>query len=286
MNVIEMLRDRSGFTATDEALADYILLHVDDVCEMTIGSLAEASHSSSASIVRLCRKLGLDGYRDLRIELARELERERTRMLEVNPDRPFLEGSATADIASSILALQKQALDATYASLSMGAVQRAARLLLGSRRIVYYAIGDSCASAEMFSQLLYKIGLTCTSGMPRGDYGVLERTLDARDVALIITYSGRLVQDNEQTFAVLRANACKVILITADASLAERMLGCDCLLQLPKGETVNGRLATFFSQECIRYALNCIYGQAYAADYERNMERWQMAQRMMGGLEA
>ena len=283
MNILEALRNKRGFTDTEAALADYVMAHVDDVTEMTIGSLAQLSHSSSTSIVRLCQKLGLGGYRDLRIELAREMERSRSNMLDVNPDKPFIEGSATADIARSIATLSKQALDATYASISLQEVRKAARLILSSRSVVYYAIGDSCASAEVFSQLLYKIGVTCVSGLPRGDHGVFERMLGTRDIAIIISYSGRIVTDYAKTFNLLRASGCKTIVVTADRSLKDRLVGTDCFFALPQGESRSERLASFFSQECIRYVLNCIYAEAFSANYQQNLTRWQDAIRIMEG---
>ena len=36
----------------------------DEVTEMNIGTLSASAHTSNAAVVRLCRKLGLDGYRD------------------------------------------------------------------------------------------------------------------------------------------------------------------------------------------------------------------------------
>ena len=274
MNALELLANKPNFTDSECFLADYILANVDRVTEMTIGSLAEATHCSSATIVRLCRKLGLEGYRELRIELARELERARMRILQVNPDRPFIEGANTADIVNSIMVLSKQGLEATYKSMSIGSVQRAARLLLGARRIVYYAIGDSRATADAFAQLLYKIGLVCTPGMPKGDFGLMERMLDPRDLALVITYSGNVIDQNQRAFEAFKASTCKKVVITADATLRERLQRVDCMVMLPKGESFNGRLATFYSQECIRYALNCIYAETFAANYRQNLDNW------------
>lgn len=92
--------------------------------------------------MRVCRKLGLEGYRDLRIQIARELERARTQTLEIDPDRPFTENSSTADITSAIALFSKQALEASAARINTAAVRRAARLILTSRRVAYYALGE------------------------------------------------------------------------------------------------------------------------------------------------
>ena len=280
MKVLDALKLKRGLTETEAALADYILAHADDVPSMTIRSLAQISHCSGSSIVRLCQKLGLDEYRELRLEIVRELEHRRSSLFGINPDRPFIEGSSTADISSSIAALSKQAIDATYASTPTALIKKAARLLLDSRRVVYYALGDSCASVEVFTQLLYKIGVVCANGMPKGDQGVFERTLDPHDLAFIVSHSGNLIADYAHTIDTLRASGCKTIVITANPSLEERLMGTDCLFLLPQGENRSERLATFYSQECIRYVLNCIYAEAFSADYQQNLEHWQESERI------
>lgn len=280
MNIIDALERKQGLTDTEAAIADCILLHLDEVTQMTIGELSRTAHCSSSAIVRLCQKIGVSGYRDLRIELARSLERNRTSLLDVNPDRPFIEGNTTADITSSIAALSRKAIDATYASVSTSSIRKAARLVLGARRIVYYAIGDSLVSTEMFATLLLKIGVTCTSGFYKQDLGAIAQLLDARDLVIVVTHSGKLVDTHRRTFDALRAKGCKMVLLTADTTLCERLAGLDCLIELPQGETRADRLATFYSQECIRYALNCIYAEAFAANYRENVDTWSILTRL------
>ncbi|MDO4796506.1 MAG: hypothetical protein Q4A01_00625 [Coriobacteriales bacterium] len=79
MAVLERLRRQQGFTETEKVLADYVLAHADMMACMSISQLAEATYSSNASIVRLCRKVGIDGYRTFRMEVVSELERQRSR---------------------------------------------------------------------------------------------------------------------------------------------------------------------------------------------------------------
>ena len=160
MDVIELLEQRRGLTDTQADVADYILTHVDDVTGMTIGELGKAAHCSASVIVQLCRRLGLDGYRQLRIELARQVERRRMQALDV------------------------------------------------------------------ILPLLRKKGVRC-------------------------------------------------VVVTANRSLAERLMPSDCALVLPEGESRKNRLASFYSESCIRYLLSCVYAEAFSQDYQRNVEAWE-----------
>lgn len=92
MALLDALERHEGFTEVKRLLADYIFEHAEDVAHMNIAELAAAAYTSKASIVRLCRKLGLDGYRTFRIELSSDLERHRLVRGDVDIDHPFLAG--------------------------------------------------------------------------------------------------------------------------------------------------------------------------------------------------
>lgn len=273
MALLDALKRKNGFTDTEEALADYILEHTEEVAEMKIGVLSSSAHTSNAAVVRLCRKVGLDGYRDFRIALARELERARSHVFDVNPDKPFIEGANTRDILSSIAALSRQALDASYEMVNASDVRKAARLMQGARHIAYYALGDTAITVEGFSNLLLKLGVMCTNGVPHDDANVVTQMLDARDLAIVVTHSGALADLYPDTIKTLRKRGCKMVLITANQVLVNQLAGTDCVILIPEGETRSGRVATFFSQECIRYVLNCIYSEVFALNWQENVSR-------------
>lgn len=275
MNVLDQLKAGRDFTATEETLAAYLLQHPDEAADLTIGELAARTHCSNSSIVRLCRKLGLDGFREFRVELARQLERGRVSSTNVDLDRPFDSETITADRASALATLTKRAVDDTYASVSLPMVREAARIILGARRLAYYATGDTYATMEGFASYLLKCGIMCAYGLARGEYGVASSMLGPRDAAIIVSYSGTIADNYRSVFETLRANRCKLILISANPEMRERFLGYDCAIMLPAGETRLEHVATFYSQTCIRYALNLIYAEVFSEHYHENLDRWQ-----------
>ena len=286
MAVLEKLRRQHGFTDTEKALADYILAHADLVATMSIGQLAEATYSSNASIVRLCRKAGTDGYRTFRVEVASELERQRAHAFEVNPDQPFVQGTGTRDVMSSIAELSKQAIDATYGAVSSAEIQRAAKLVRQARHVVLHATGDTRISAEGFSNLLLKLGIVCVMGDQLGDHLVVSNFLGPQDVALVITYSGTLLAEADAGIKLLLSRGCRIVTISANEHVGERLAGADCSILLPNTETRGGRIATYFSQECVRYVLNCIYGEIFSRTWAESMEaRERYKESTLSGLE-
>ena len=271
MAVLDALKRMEGFTNAEKDLARYILDHLDDVTQMNIGELSGATYTSNATVVRLCRKLGLDGYRDFRIELARDAEADRSSVLSVNPDLPFVEGGGAQQVIHSVANLTKQAVDACLGTITGHDVRTAARLIRGAKKVALYGVGDSCVTLEGFANLLLKIGIVSYSGNLNGDSLVATQILGPGDVAVIATYSGGLLDKFANEFALLRSKGCKTILITANAASARRIAGLECLLMLPEGETTRGSVATYYSQSCIRFVLNCVYGDCFALGWEENM---------------
>lgn len=272
MSVLHALAHKQGFTNTEAALADYMLHHAEAVVDMNIGELASAAHMSNATVVRLCHKAGVDGYRDLRIQLAAELERLRSIETRANPDIPFLENQSTRTIMNSISTLSKAAIDQCYNTISTGSVQRAARLVLGARRVALFAIGDSDITCEAFANLMLKIGVVCHPANQHGDSLAFSTTLGPADVAIVASYSGSLFDELEDEIDIVRQRGCKLIVISSDATIPQRFPGLSCFIQLPEGESIHHKIATYYAQTCIRYALECIYGECFSQNYRTNMD--------------
>lgn len=106
-----------------------------------------------------------------------------------------------------------------------------------------------------------------------GDPNALSSTLGPGDVALAISYSGRRFERDADVFSIVRTNGCKLIAITSDESLRESMADISCLILLPTGESIRDKIATYYAQSAVRFALDCIYGECFARNYAANVER-------------
>jgi RpiR family carbohydrate utilization transcriptional regulator len=58
---------------TARRIASYVDEHAQDVIRMSITELAEQAEASEGSVVGLCRRLGIDGFQELKILLSRDV---------------------------------------------------------------------------------------------------------------------------------------------------------------------------------------------------------------------
>ena len=71
-NILDFISQQyNTMTRSSKKLADYIFTNKSMVQYMSITSLAEASGVSEATITRFCRGLGLAGYNEFKLALAR-----------------------------------------------------------------------------------------------------------------------------------------------------------------------------------------------------------------------
>ena len=70
-----------------------------------------------------------------------------------------------------------------------------------------------------------------------------------------------------------RSNGCKIIAVTSDAALRERMADVSSLLLCPIAESARGKIATYYAQTCLRYALECLHGECFSLNYEKSVQQ-------------
>ena len=73
MLIMEQLRDIEKFSDLEQRVADEILKDPKATLNLTIEDLAKKAYTSTATIVRLCKKLGMSGYGEFKIKLATEI---------------------------------------------------------------------------------------------------------------------------------------------------------------------------------------------------------------------
>lgn len=268
MAILEALEEKDGFTDLEAQLADYIVQHADDVVRMKITDLAKASYTSNATIIRLCRKAGLDGYCSFRIGLASEIEKRRARTSQVDADHPFAEGSNVKTVVSSITRLTREAADISYAAIDAYEVERVARAIRSAGHVYLFGYGDSEVSCMAFANMLIKLGVRCTLGNLLGESSAVAHSVRKGDVVFVVSYRGRALDHLERVIPIMKEHKAVLVLVSAVA----KPILFDYALRFPVRESVEGfdKIGTFYSQACIRFVLNCVYAELYELTYEQS----------------
>lgn len=187
---------RDGLTEVERRVADWVLGHLDETPYASVQAVAREARASVATVVRLTKALGCEGFADFKIRLARQVPPGLSAICESVGDE-----DAPGELVSKVFGGNRRSLDETLAMLDADALDRAARRIARARRCEIYGFGSSAYVARDTALRLAHLGIDA-----RADDGALETAISSlrlgkRDVAIGISHSGR----SAATVASLRA---------------------------------------------------------------------------------
>lgn len=263
ISILERMQDRSLFSDADWAVSYYLLKHLDEVSHLTVKELAKKTYSSSGTIIRFSKELGYDGYKSFRVSLIKEMESKKYINQTVDFNMPFDLDSSPQSIINSMSALFKQSIDIAQTSLDAKQLERIADLILKSKRLVLFGIGDSLVTCESFANKLIKIGKLAFPATQNSDAKCVVDIMTKDDVGIFVTYSAssEFLTNYAQT---LKKNHVPIITLSGnhDSILAE--ISDETVLFKDMEGSTDEKIATFYSQNVFSYILNCIYSLLYS----------------------
>ena len=159
MSILSKLSRQENFTESEKNIVRYLLEHKDEMSNLTISKVTQDTFTSNASIMRLCKKLEVRGYRELRLQIIKESERQRQEGKPVDMDFPLGEGDSIDDITGAISDLMGETLQ-TMKGLSLApALGRIAAWMREAPHVYYYAAGDALLTVQGFANRLMKLGI-------------------------------------------------------------------------------------------------------------------------------
>jgi DNA-binding MurR/RpiR family transcriptional regulator len=203
-SLMEDIRQRSaGLSPAEQRVARAVLGDPRHVFEMSVTELAAFSEASVGTVVRFCQRVGLRGFQDLKMKLAREavpVQREH----EVGPS------DGAGEILRKVLTGTARALD--EAAVDPAVLDRIVERLVVARRIVFAAVGTSAPLAADISYRLTTIGLPATFPADVHVQHVTARMLGPQDVCFAISHTGSTTETLAVTRAAAQAGATTVAL--------------------------------------------------------------------------
>ena len=100
MSVLLKLREYKQLPNSENEVRMYILKNSNEVIKMSIQELASKSFTSPPTIMRLCKRLGLKGFSDLKIEIASELKTFETMNINILDNATFKKTDTVKDIVN------------------------------------------------------------------------------------------------------------------------------------------------------------------------------------------
>lgn len=189
--------------------SECIVSNLNDMIHLTITELSDKCGVSEATIMRLCKKLGFDGFYSLKISLAQEL---------VEPIKNIHEelstGDSTYNVAQKIVDSAIKSLKDTLLIVDINELQKAVDMISNAKKVEFYGSGSSGFIANEAHHKMFKTGIPSAAYSDPHLQVISAAFLTAGDVVVGISHSGSN-KDLIESFKVAKNSGAKTICITS-----------------------------------------------------------------------
>ena len=217
-NIFLVMRELySGLRTSEKEVADYIMKNPEKVVYMTIDNLAFVTFTSTATILRLVKALGIKDYRSFKITLAQaisSLEFAENEKMESNDPHSIID--AVSDKNARTIHESKALIDEKTLIKAIDAIHKAGR-------VDFYGMGVSNLIAMDAQQKFIKLKHLCGAYHDTSAQRTACATLQKGDVAIFFSYSGEtdIILDLAKLAAQIGVTTIAITSFRSDNQIAE-----------------------------------------------------------------
>lgn len=269
--IIQKLSDSKLFSNTEHEVAVYIQKNRISVCKMSIHELAKETYSSTSTILRLCKKLGFEGFSDFKIALNSELSKTEHNATIDNLDFPFQQDDSYENIVDNIYKLYTTSITEAIENFDLQNMRTITKHLYDASIIDIYGQGSSRASADEFKEKMMRLGkIVC---IEEGFTEQIHQAINSNHThyAIVISHSGNNLE-TLKIINILKRKAIPMLGITnnKDTYLA-KMAQDKIYTEVTEAKTLISKIETFGSNVAVQFILDCLYSFLFHLNYRDNM---------------
>jgi RpiR family carbohydrate utilization transcriptional regulator len=259
---------------SEKKVAKCVLKDPEAVITTSITELAEKARTSEPTVIRFCRRLGLGGYMELRLNLARDLPSAQYIFENVG------DSDSLAEIAGKILNAHREAITNTLNKLNLDDLDAAASVLLSARRIEFYGLGGSAIVALDAHHKFFRLGIPCVTYDDPHMQVMSAALLSPTDVVMAVSHTGS-TKDIIESVKVARKAGAKVIGILGSENAPLSKI-CDIALSVFSREAAL-RLAPMTSRLVQLAVIDVLFVTVAMHDFSATRERLDKVKRSLVG---
>lgn len=257
-----------SMTPLESEIASYILNNKDAVTKLKIQELADILFISKSAIHRFVKKIGFNGFNDLKVSIAKENADLLENNSYINVNYPFQAKDNPRQIAFKLLELYEKAIKDTFEYVDLDQIKAVSQLIDSADVIDVYTHAHNSNIAENFQDKMLTIGksVNCPSSFYNQRLTVLAS--DQKHEAIILSYSGKA------TFILpivkkLYEKGVKVIQIgKAGSNYYSQYVTYH--LSISDSENNRDRMSQFSSHIAMQYIMDVLYGCIYNEKRKQN----------------
>jgi DNA-binding MurR/RpiR family transcriptional regulator len=193
--------------SAEKKAADFIQSNPGEVANSTIVDIASKAKCSEATIVRLSKRLGYEGFPDLKADFANVTKEHYLEYREIN------EMDDVITVVKKVFDSSIAAINDTFDIMDRKEFEKALDAIFNANKIMFCGVGDAAPVAKEAYQRFTRMGQNCYTSIDCDIQLILSSQLNKNDVLVAISYSGRS-QSVVKAVKIAKKSGAKVIAIT------------------------------------------------------------------------
>ncbi|WP_375431228.1 MurR/RpiR family transcriptional regulator [uncultured Friedmanniella sp.] len=250
----------------ERRVAEAVLVDPARISESAITAVARLCQTSETTVLRFCRAVGLAGYPELRIALARAAQSEEGDRHNAPVSGVILKTDSLGDIVAKVTHADARAVEETGAALDLAVLEAAVSAVATARRVDIYGAGASALVGEDLRLKLHRLGLVSFLWSEAHQALASAALLGPADVAIGISHTGTTL-DTVDALRVASERGATTLAVTNFSGSPVAMLA-DLVLITAARETTfrSGAMSSRIAQLAL---VDCLFTGVAQRSYDR-----------------
>lgn len=196
----------------ERRVAELVLSRPHAAMSWTITDMSKFAGASDPSVIRLCRRLGCNGFPALKLEIAQALAR-----VQQSPRPLPAAEDPVASIMADVFSRGEEAMRNALEDMQPASLANAAAMIAGARRIEIYGLGASGFLAQEAQYRMAALGLPAIAYCDPVVQSTTAPLLGKDDVVLALSFSG-LTQYLVETLSIAKNAGAHVLSLAPTGS--------------------------------------------------------------------
>lgn len=197
LNIIESCY--SDLTKSEKNIADYIKKVGKEIIYQSLQEVTQEVKVGDATVIRFCKKIGFDGFQDLKLQIATE--------------DLTVQSSTSDSYIDSIKNNFNQAVEKTVSLIDEESLDQAIKVIEQANKVLVYGVGASGLAAQEAQASFLRVGKSAKAVIDPHFQNMESSTLTNKDALIALSLSGR-TRDMHESISIAKESGATIIAIT------------------------------------------------------------------------
>jgi len=266
MNILLKMKRIKDLTHLERQIVNFVLSSPECAAQMGIVEIAQKTYTSTSTVMRVSKKLGIESFIDFRLQLSAAVNEYLDSAALFKQQEPISQNDTTEDILDKITSNNLRAVLDVKKLNPLQTFEKVVDMMSTAKQLDFYGSGVSNLICHDAMVKALRIGVPSTAFSFYSEMAMFARTCTNSHLAIILSYTGQ-TNDTLRIAEYLKQNAVPSVSITSHTDNALLEL-CTVNLFVDSYESVH-RIGGMSSRLSSLHLLDILFSAFIHKNYKR-----------------